>query len=406
MRRILSILILLGLTWGLSAASLNYDVRASFRAGAILPDGKVEPSAGIAKGTWQAPVYSAELAVAFRPDWRALHEWNDASLGVALSYWHLGSKTLGDAIAPYAFLDIPLVRVPHFRMGIRAGVGVSFLTKTYYNTVPADLMYTSLTIPGQTINQSVGSVFNFYFPEAFYMDFPIRDGWAITLGGGWYHMSNGSLRQPNSGYNIFAGELGARYTPPTCSEPRAPWSKNEDSRPKLWELELSFLGGAREVYYKDRQKFFCGEIKAAAFWRAHNIFRLGGGVDVFYDGSYRPRETKFQKTDLSLARANGADCWRLGVSIQPEFVVGAFTAGFHVGAYLLDPVKRLEGRQDNAIFYRYDLLNAGSAGYPDGWLYTEISLKYHLPWHIFIEGAMKAHLTKVEFVGVGIGAWI
>lgn len=182
---------------------------------------------------------------------------------------------------------------------------------------------------------------------------------------------------------------------------------------------MAWTGGAREVYYKDQRKFFCSEIQVAAYWRAHNIFRLGGGVDVFYDGAYMPHETKFGKTDLSLARANGADCWRVGVSIQPEFVIGAFTAGFHVGAYLLDPVKNLEAadskekavlasgqRLNKPMFYSYDLLNAGSAGYPDGWLYTQVVLRYHLPWHLFIQGTMKAHLTKVEFVSLGLGVWI
>ena len=57
------------------------------------------------------------------------------------------------------------------------------------------------------------------------------------------------------------------------------------------------------------------------------------------------------------------------------------------------------------IFYPYDILKAGSAGYPDGWLYTQIVLRYHLPFHLFIQANMKAHLTKVEFVGIGLGTW-
>jgi hypothetical protein len=94
-------------------------------------------------------------------------------------------------------------------------------------------------------------------------------------------------------------------------------------------------------------------------------------------------------------------------------VVGNFTTGVHIGAYLYDPVKELEpyneavqsptGRIDKPIFYAYDLLKAGSAGYPDGWLYTEVVLRYHLPWHIFVQAMMKSHITKVEFVSLGVG---
>ena len=80
-----------------------------------------------------------------------------------------------------------------------------------------------------------------------------------------------------------------------------------------------------------------------------------------------------------------------------------------------DPVKALEPqwkadglpqqRLDKPIFYAYDILNAGSAGYPDGWLYTEVVLRYQLPWHVFVQAMMKSHLTKVEFISLGLGFW-
>jgi len=134
-------------------------------------------------------------------------------------------------------------------------------------------------------------------------------------------------------------------------------------------------------------------------------------VDVFYDGAYIQRDTYFQKTNLAAAKAG--DCWRVGVSVQPTFVVGDFSLGLHLGAYMYDPVKELEpyseaivsptGRLDKPIFYAYDILNAGSAGYPDGWMYTSVVLRYRLPWHIFLQAMMKSHLTKVEFVSFGIG---
>ncbi len=386
-----------------TAASLDMDYRVSMRAGGVMPDGKVYKSAGLPSDGWIAPTLGAEFALTFHPDWRALQQWNNAGIGVAVSYWNLAMQPrLGDAIAPYVFLDVPLVRLPHFILGIRPGFGAAFLTRTYRNTVPEGHMFEDVV----DANQSIGSVFNFYFPEALYMEFPIRDGWAITLGGGWYHMSNGSLRQPNSGYNILSGEVGARYTPPTNAERPAPWTPQPDARPKKWEIEFAFSAGGREVYYRDRQMFFCAELQAAAYWRAHNIFRLGGGVDVFLDGAYVPRSTYYGKTDLSKADPHGADCWRLGISLQPEFVIGQFTAGFHVGAYLLDPVKKMEGRQPSDYFYSYDILNAGSAGHEDGWLYTQVVMRYHLPWHIFVQATMKAHVTKVEFVALGLGAWI
>ena len=407
---------------------LDMDYRVSFRGGLIMNDlmkndklDKFSPD--------HNPTFAGEFAIAFHPDWQALHEWNDAAVGVALSYYNFGDAVkLGHAIAPYAFMDIPLVRVPHFILGLRLGLGIGFLTKTYFNTVPEgheykDMGYIAEDGTNLRANECIGSVFNFHFPEAIYLEFPIKDGWCITAGGGWYHFSNGSTIQPNTGYNVFAGEIGARYVPPTNAEPRKCWSKNPDSRKKNWEVEIAWAGAARQVYYRDQQTFFGFALQAAAYWRAHNVFRLGGGVDLFYDNSYMPRETKFGKTNVAAARANGADCWRLGLSIQPELVVGKLTCGFHIGAYMIDGVKNLEfdknyateaqqtewettGRVTKGVFYAYDIASAGQGGKPDGWLYTQLVLRYHLPWHFFIQGNMKTHMSKVEFICLGIGAWL
>ena len=495
---------------------LSLDCRAMLRAGAIMPDGKVDVMVGD-KGAWTGPSLGADFSVTFYPQWQALDDWSipfkqctdrygnplprrQAGMGVGLSYWCFGQNPLlGHAIAPYLYLDIPLVSLPHFVLGLRPGIGLGFLTKTYRNTVPEGHMFQDLV----DANRSVGSVTNFHFPEALYMEFPIRNGWSIAVEGGWYHFSNGSTVQPNSGYNIFAASLGARKTinapaaqpnssakvsgyagvSPACpgtqasspaiecpgaqvlayrsigasspamatlgtraSRPRSernpqggavsrpPQDTEQDTErtttntnpytPSLcregrggasWTLEFALTAGARQVYYHDQATFAVGEFQAAAYWLAHPIFRLGGGLDLFYDGAYKQRETDFGKTHLAAAKPS--DCWRLGVSLQPEFIIGHLTAGFHVGFYLLDPVKELEpaadaqasptGRIENkGIFYRYDLLNAGSAGYPDGWLYTQIVLRYRLPYHLFIQANMKAHITKVEFVSLGIGAYL
>ena len=408
--------------------AIDVDYRLSFRGGAIMPDGKVDAMVG-QKGHW-VPSAGGEFAVSFAPEWQSLREWNGARIGAALSYWKLNCELsgqddiMGHAIAPYAFVEIPFYKGKHFEIGIRPGLGCSFITKTYFNTATPEQQYKELQSPG--INQSVGSVFNYYFPEALYFNFPIRNGWTIGMTAGWFHMSNGSIRQPNSGYNIFAGELNVTYRPETDERPSLDANHQtkeyslEKLRAKKCEIEFAWSGAARQVYYQDKQTFFCTEIQAAAYWRAHRIFRLGGGIDVFYDGAYYDRPTKFGKTYLT--GATQADCWRIGVSIQPEFVMGHFTAGFHFGVYLYDPIKNREvsvkdqpahddlwnnGQLANkGVFYSYDLLNAGSAGYPDGWLYTQIAVRYRLPYHLFVHAIMKAHLTKVEFVAAGLGVYL
>ena len=396
----------------LSLLFLVQSISVSFLGGGVMPDGKVDKvvsTTGEATAEWHAPIYGADARVSFAPDWKALQYWNDATLGVGLGYWNMGHEKLGHAITPYIYMDVPLVRLPHFELGLRPGIGAAFVTKTYRNTVAEGHMFKDVV----GANECIGSVTNLYFPEALYVNFPIAAGWGVSLAGGWYHISNGSTRQPNSGYNIFAGELAVNYSPQSRDRSARYATMNETCTrvDKKWSILVAGTAGGRQVYYKDNQTFATASMHVSAYWHAHRIFRLGGGVDVFYDGAYVPRETKFGKTNLNAAQ-NG-DCWRVGVSVQPEFVVGNFTTGLHVGAYLYDPVKELEpmaeavdsptGRLEKPIFYKYNILKAGSAGYPDGWLYTTVVLRYHLPWNIFLQGMMKSHLTKVEFISLGLG---
>ena len=387
---------------------LIQSVSVSLQGGAVMPDGKVDKVVDAPK-EWHAPVWGVNVGVDFAPEWQALKDWNNATVGVGLSYWNMGHELLGHAIAPYAYMNIPLVKLPRFELGLRPGIGAAFMTKTYRNTVPEGQLFVSVT----DANQCVGSVTNLYFPEVLYMNFPLAKGWSISLAGGWYHISNGSTVQPNSGYNIFGAELGVKKVVDEVERRVGYEARDKEEDAKKWSVAVAGTMGGRQVYYRDQQTFMVGSMHASAYWHAHPIFRLGGGVDVFYDGAYIQRETHFGKTNLDLAQPG--DCWRVGVSVQPEFVVGNFTAGLHVGAYMYDPVKALEPqwredglpteRLDKPVFYAYDLLNAGSAGYPDGWLYTEVVLRYHLPWHMFVQAMMKSHLTKVEFISLGLGFW-
>lgn len=385
--------------------AVDIDYRIGGHMGWIMPDGKVEEIAQ-SERKWVGPTWGGDVSATFYPSWKAMQAWNGAGVGVGFSYWNLTHELLGQAFAPYAYMDIPLFKSKHFVLGLRPGIGVGFMTKTYLNTVAEENKFVSVV----DANECIGSVTNLYFPEMIYLDFPIAKGWSMGIAGGWYHFSNGSIRQPNSGYNLFAGELSVKYSPTiesTTSQGRLP--RNE----KKWSVCASATAGGRQVYYRDQQTFFVASMHMAAYWHACPIFRLGGGVDAFYDGAYIQRNTHFKKTNLAAAQAG--DCWRIGMSVQPEFVVGNFTAGLHIGAYLYDPVKELEpyeqavlsptGRIDKPIFYAYDLLKAGSAGNPDGWLYTEVVLRYHLPFHLFVQAMMKSHLTKVEFVSIGLGVY-
>ena len=402
-------------------------------AAMIMPDGKVDQ--------WiQRPTFGGQFAVEFLPTgrWHSLQQWNNASVGVGLSYLNLGNdRYLGSAIAAYGYINQPFYNGTHFRIGVRPAVGLAACTKTYRNTLPDDVEpYTrARDNDGNLIaNWSIGSVLNAYLAMDLYMDFPIKDGWAISLSGGWHHISNGSIMHPNSGYNLFGGELGLCYHPNTPSsgndadyeapEPDVP-RHLYDGVDKPWAVEISLTGGVKQNYYADNQhgqQFYgAATMTAAAYWVPVSIFRLGAGFDAFFDGYYlavndefaaeNPKApvTYFGKTYLR--ESNIKNCWRMGLSIQPEFVIGQLTAGIHVGFYLYDPVKNLEPYEEvknnggeplhRGIFYAYDFSKASN--YQDGWCYMQFVLKYHVLDHLFVQLGLKTHGVRAEFIDAGLG---
>lgn len=377
-----------------------------------------------------------DLGFEFQPTgkWHCLQEWNNASVGLGLSYLNLGNNEMkGNAVAPYAYLNIPFVRLPHFIFGIRPGFGVAFVDKTYYNTInDKSLTYNALLAQKRIANEAIGSHTNAYFAEALYMEFPIKKGWSIVASYGWYHISNGSVRQPNSGYNMFNGQLGVSYMPqedryeaPAPERNRGLYRNDNmhDANPNLrpWCFSLAATGGARQAYYadnKDGERFFGVATLSAAFhYRFVDIFQLGIGVDAFYDAYYSQKKTApyvkeempFQKTYID--HLDFRNSLRVGLSLQPEFVIGNFSAAFHFGIYLFDPVKNLEPYKDieknngktfnRGIIYPYDMANAGV--HQDGWLYTRIVTRYMVTKHLFVQLDMKSHLMKAEFISAGLG---
>lgn len=375
----------------------------------MVRDGKTDPYMG------EMPPLGASFSMEWAPRTESFKRWNGASVGLAVDYEYLANNQwLGSMYGAYAFLRIPFVKLPHFAFGVRPGIGLAIANKTYWNTRPEGeaLPYLPGAHGEPTVNQCVGSHLNAYFNEGIYLEFPIHNGWAIGMTATWQHYSNGSTVQPNSGYNILGAEVFGRKQIDDGHSDSKWWVRGEGF--KRWDVELDGGGGARQVYYRDRQTFGVASIALSAHYRPCYVFKIGAGVDVFYDGAYVPRKTNFSKTYLDLAQPG--DCWRLGVSIQPDFVLGNFSAGLHFGVYVMDGVKNIEynspeeqeqlkngQRLDKPMFYAYDILNAGSAGHADGFLYTRLVLKYRVMKHMYVYAGMKSHLTKVEFVDAGLG---
>jgi len=414
----------------LHTAQLQY--RFSTTVGWLNRDDKIAGKDNMTGLTMDRPVVlGGTFALEFLPQDRhtGLRQWNNTSVGLALTVLDLGQKQyLGQVIAPHVYLNVPLLKREHIIFGIRPGMGIGFATKTYANTVPAEHKWEAYSVSTgegtsqQIANISIGSIANAWLTAGLYLEVPIKKGWSFNFAASWQHLSNGSIMTPNAGYNMFNAEVGATYRPEQNTSGHHFYEPLDliphhlyDGVKKKWNIEVGLAGGCRSIYYRDQQWFGVASFSLAAFWNPVSIFRLGGGVDVYYDGGYAavnyvdintPKPwTKFGKTYTPESKVE--NCFRIGISLQPEMVLGKFTFGYHLGIYLYDPVKNMEPYKDaekglnRGIFYAYNPMDASTK--QDGWFYQKLQLKYHCSKHFFLQMGLKVHIMKAEFIDAGMG---
>lgn len=347
----------------------------------------------------KGPIHGGEIAI----EWQTTGEkpWNQylyfPKVGIGAVYLNLNNpQMLGNLFAIYPYINLPLLRTKFLSIYVKPGVGASYLTKTFQDTKT----YESGNLILNKSNAAIGSHLNVYFAGSANVEIPIAGGISLTGDFGWNHASNGSFIQPNSGLNMINGGVGLKYKL-TANERFIPAKKEIRNLPKRITTELILSGGARQLYYLDNRFYPVGSLTLSEFYPLSNAYRMGIGVDAFYDGVY-DGSTLFSRTYLKTNELKNKI--RVGISWQNEMIIGKLTAGFHFGLYLYDPIKNLEPYSDaivasthKPLIYGYDIDKE------DGWLYTRASLKYALSKHVFASLGLKTHLQKAEFIEWGLG---
>ncbi len=354
------------------------------------------------KALVQGPAIGGEMAV----EWQTVGEkpWqqflNFPVVGIGAVWLNLSNPDkLGNALAIYPYINFPLWRTHYFNLYLKAGMGASYLTKTYYNT-NTDAMGNLL--PLDSANAAIGSHLNIYFSGGGSLEFPLNNGLSAVAEYTWNHASNGSAVAPNSGINFLNAFVGLKYCPNYKSIDEFKKKKYHDI-PRILTYEIVAASGFRQLYYADNKTYPTASLAFGVYRPFTNFYRMGLGVDAFYDGVYDGQNSQaWQRTYITSDEFKNK--LRLGVSWQHELLIGRMSAGFHFGLYLYNPLKNLEpytdaknGTLNKWLIYPYNIEKE------DGWLYTRAALKYAVSDHYFISLGLKTHLQKAEFIEWGLG---
>lgn len=346
----------------------------------------------LAGGEAVRPVIGAEIAyeVPTQGDKNWHHFFNMPSYGYALTYLNLGQdERLGSAIAFYPYVDIPLFRSKVVDLNFSNGFGVSYVTK-FDETSSTDSIN-----PATNGSHLIGSPVNVFLKTG--LNFNIRpvttirsdkdefrSRYTINAGVSMMHMSNGSFSSPNTGINMLAANISLKHTPMAVTEVLR---QRPDDLPHLITLDVMATAGLRELSVLDTRKYLVGNLNIAAYYQLHNIYRVGLGVDGFFDEVYQEKHQFIDGSKYDGFYSNSTykdgdiiNSIRGGVSLSNELVLGRTTFALDGGYYVYDNIKV----DDEKMYFR-------------------AALKYRFTRNFFGALALKTHNNYAEFVTLGFG---
>ncbi|VBB48682.1 Lipid A 3-O-deacylase-related protein [uncultured Paludibacter sp.] len=379
-----------------SQTSENYKIKGEFIYGKVFKHTK--HLVNIVKG----PSVGGEIAV----EWQTMGEktWHQyfgfPVVGLGLNFLDLGNaKILGQSIAVYPYLSIPMVKNKYFNLNAKSGVGISFVTKTFKDATVYDSVGNVLF---DESNAAIGSHLNVFIAAGLNMEVPITSGLSFTADYAWNHISNGSVIVPNSGLNMLNGYVGIKYFP-NYKNYKHPEKKEISNIPRDISVEITASGGIRQRHYTDNKSFPIASLSIGVYKPLTNFYRMGAGTDIFYDGIFTTGlSSLYNRTYITTDEFKNKI--RIGFSWQNELIIGRLTAGIHAGIYLYNPIKNLEpytnaetGTLNKGWIYPYNIEKE------DGWFYTRFSGKYMISSHLYAALGLKTHLQKAEFIEWGFG---
>ncbi|NOX84548.1 MAG: acyloxyacyl hydrolase, partial [Chlorobi bacterium] len=187
---------------------------------------------------------------------------------------------LGNPAAVYSFINLPLKRWNRWSIGFETGFGISFNWKTH------DFADDHYSYP-------IGSYSTVFFDVGFNATFFLGKHFNLTTGISYTHFSNGAVKLPNLGVNMFAPRIELEY----AFGERPEFQKMEIPRyKKEWEWLILIASSMKQVgfYYVSETGDSTGKtfnypvvsLSTAVNRQISHKVKFGGGIDISYNEAY------------------------------------------------------------------------------------------------------------------------
>ncbi len=326
----------------------------------------------------QNPYHVAEFRLGVKSygskRWQQLYRYPTYGIGLYQAWFNPQNNLLGNPTSVFIFFNPSLLGKEKISFGIDFETGFSF---NFLNYDPVDN-------PDQI---AVGSALNIHFQleaEASFRIFESLDG---AAGMGFTHFSNGRIRTPQRGINLYHGFARLRYHMPAWKGKNVnpeiwPTRRPENIRhemPKFkgrWEYYGVLSGGmvTPEELWADRSiKYFVGSLSMDVARHYYYFGKAGVGFDIFHD---RSMTEHYRHT---LLFPDFVDLTFLGFHLSHELMINRFTLVTQVGVTLTH--RDIEGK----------------------W-YGRWGMRIDITEHFFFRGTLKTPAGfKADFIELGLG---
>ncbi|TNF49713.1 MAG: acyloxyacyl hydrolase [Bacteroidetes bacterium] len=334
----------------------NWLLRGDFHFGATIPEYQ------LSNQYVDNFIYSGEISfqkqLYGRSFWEQLYKY--PVVGVTAAYSSLGNRDIfGHEIALYGFFQTHLINKSKFQLNSQFGLGLGWATKHF-------------DVNENYLNVAVGSGLNIHFNYKMGASYFLTERTGINLGLSFSHFSNANMAEPNLGINTFTLYTGVnRFLKP----PKAVTSHEIEKHKDKNEFAFIYAAGGKHTRALQSTIYFTSSVSAEYKRHLSYKFRIGGGLDLFYDSS--------TKTEMSLPGKptyHPENDFRTGIHFSQEIAFDKFSFILQEGHYFL-----LTNKVDNRQFYNRGIV------------------RYKINDHLLVHISMKSHLHILDYPEFGMG---
>jgi len=301
-----------------------------------------------------------ELTYHIRTDGsKAWHQpWRFPEWGVSLHWNQLdNSEILGDAIGATVYLQKFILDKPSHALSYKFAPGMVWISKQYHPTENPHNFFVSTPI-------------NFIMETNLLYHYKFSPKWRLNIGGFVTHYSNGAIRLPNRGYNMYGIIGGMAYTIHADTYQRK--TQADVAFTRKWHIDVNLAHGLKSPKDGEYKQYYAGVFSGYVNRRLNPKSGLTLGTDLFYHTSIQAQ----------INSENPVNPWRVGIQSGHELYISRVSLLTQMGVYVYRPV---------AV---------------DKYVYWRAGIKYYVTPSIFVGMLLKAHFGQADIIEWGTGVRI